>query len=90
MQRCTKYGLEVQDQSGQTPPKVIEKDQEKILWDFQIKTDKILVANQLDIVVVDKQEKKAVVVGVAISSDSNIRKEEHEKLKKYQDLKQEL
>ena len=48
------------------------------------------VANQPEIVVVDKQEKKAVMVDVAITSDSNIRKKEHEKLKKYQGLKEEL
>ncbi len=58
----------------------------KILWDFQIQTDKMLVANQMDIVVVDRQWKKAAVMDVAIPSDSNIKKKEHEKLKKYQGL----
>ena len=46
--------------------------------------------NQSDIVVVNKQEKKEVVVDVAIPSDSNIRKQEHEKLDNYQGLKDEL
>ncbi|TWW57282.1 hypothetical protein D4764_07G0000010 [Takifugu flavidus] len=56
--------------------------QAKILWDFQIQTDKLVVANQPDIVV--------VVIDVAIPSDSNIRKKEHEKLEKYQGLKEEM
>ena len=41
-------------------------------------TDKIVMANQPDIVVVDKWEKTAVMVNVAISSDSNIRRKKHE------------
>lgn len=37
---------------------VIENDQAKMLWDFHIKSDKLLMANQPDVVVVDKQRKK--------------------------------
>lgn len=48
------------------------------------------MANQPDIVVVDKLQGKAVVVDIAIPSDGNIRKKEHEKLEKYQGLKEEL
>ncbi|CAI5667744.1 unnamed protein product [Oreochromis niloticus] len=50
----------------------------------------MVVANQPDIVVVDKQEKTAVVIDVAVPNDSNIRKKEHEKLEKYQGLREEL
>lgn len=39
----------------------------------------MLIANQLDIVVVDKAQRKAVVVDNAIPNDGNIRKKEHEK-----------
>lgn len=62
-----------------------ENDQTGILWDFQM-----VKANQPDIVVVDKQQKKAVVIGVAIPSDTNIRKKEDKKLEKYQGPKEEL
>ena len=87
---CTEFGLEVPRSEWKTPPKVVENDQAKILWDFQIQTDKLVMANQPDIVLIDKQQKKAVVIDVAIPSDSNIRKKEHEKLEKYQGLKKEL
>ena len=40
------------------------------------------MANQLDIVLVDKLQKKAEMIHVAIPSDSNIKKTEHEKLEK--------
>ncbi|KAF7666152.1 hypothetical protein LDENG_00119050 [Lucifuga dentata] len=41
-------------------------------------------------VVVDKEQKRAVVIDVAVPADSNIRKKEHKKIKKYQGLKEEL
>ena len=47
------------------------------------------VANQPDTVVANKHETKALV-DVAIPTDSKIRKKEHEKLEKYQVLKEEL
>ncbi|KAK7877660.1 hypothetical protein WMY93_031672 [Mugilogobius chulae] len=46
--------------------------------------------NQPDIVVVDKEQRRAVVVDVSIPSDGNIRRKEHEKLEKYQGLREEL
>jgi len=62
----------------------------KILWDFQIQTDKQVMANQPDIVVVNKLQKKAVVIDIAIPIDSNINKKENKKLEKYQGLKEEV
>ena len=52
---CTEYGLEVPGSRWKTPPKVIQNDRAKILWDFQFQTDKLVMANQPDIVVVDKK-----------------------------------
>lgn len=80
-----KYELEVPRSKWKTPPKVIENDQVRILWNFQM-----VMANQPDIVVVDKQQKKAVVIDVAILSDTDIRKKAEEKLEKYQSLKEEI
>ena len=76
---CTKYGLEVPGSKQATPLKLIENDQAKILWDFQIQNDKMVGANQQDIVVLDKQDKKAVVIDVtsqviAISRRRNMRR----------------
>ena len=68
----------------------MENNRAKILWDFQIQTDRQLLASQPDIMVVDKDQKTAVMIDVALPSDSNIRKKECEKLEKYQGLKEEL
>ncbi|XP_024121103.1 uncharacterized protein LOC112142083 [Oryzias melastigma] len=74
----------------ETPQKVLENERAKILMDFQIQTDRMVMENQPDIVVVDKEQRKAVVVDVAVPSHGNIKKKEHEKLEKYQGLREEL
>lgn len=55
--------------------------------DFHIQTDKLVKANQPDIVLVDKQRKMAVVIDGAILNES---KEKHAKLEKHQGLREEL
>ncbi|KAF7663723.1 hypothetical protein LDENG_00203700, partial [Lucifuga dentata] len=87
---CAKYGLEVPKSKWETPPKVVENSRAKVLWDFKFQTDKQLLANQPDMVVVDKEQKRAVVIDMAVPADSNIRKKEHQKIQKYQGLKEEL
>lgn len=47
----------------------------------------MVVANQPDIVVVEKQDKNVLMIDVAITSNSNIK---HEKLEKIHGLKEEL
>jgi len=69
------------------PPIIMWNDKAKILWDFQIQTNKL--ANQQDIEVVDKLHKKGVVIDVSIPNYINIKEKEHEKLKK-QGLKEEV
>ena len=51
--------------------------------------DRQVLANKPAIAVVDKHQKTAVVIDVAVPSDSSIRKE-YEKLEKYQGLEEEL
>ena len=48
--------------------KVIANDQAKFLGDFQIQIDKMLVANRLDIEMVDKQKRAGVVPNQSKSS----------------------
>ena len=86
---CSEYGLDPPKSRWETPQKVVENNRAKLLWDFQIQTDRKVLANQPDIVVVDKQ-KEAVVIDVAVPSDSNIKKNEYEKLEKYQGLKEDV
>lgn len=49
---------------------------------FPDQADKQVTANQPDTVVVNKLQKEAAVLGVAILSDCNIRQKDHERLKR--------
>ena len=57
------------------PQEVTENNRAKVLWDFSFQTDKQLLANQPDIVVVDKEQRRVVVIDVVIPADANIRRE---------------
>lgn len=68
--------LEISRSKWDTHPKVMECNHAKILWDFQIPTDKQVMASQPD------KDKKSVVIDL-----TNDRIKEHYKLEKYQDLR---
>ena len=87
---CTEYGLDPPKSRWETPQTVVENNRAKVLWDFHIQTDRKVLANQPDIVIVDKQKKEAAVIEVAVPSDSNMRKKEYKKLEKYRGMKEEL
>lgn len=52
--KCLQYTHIIPRSKWEMPPKVDENDQANILLNFQIQRDKLVMANQLDIVVVDK------------------------------------
>lgn len=57
--------------------KLVENNRANILRDFKFRTVKQLVASHPDIVVVDKEQKRAAATDEAIPSDSNSIGEEH-------------
>ena len=89
---CRHYGIPTAEQQPwlHRPETVNETERVKILWDFEVRTDRAITARRPDIIVVDKQEKTAKIIDVAIPLDKNIRGKESEKIQKYQDLKLEL
>lgn len=60
------------DTKWDTPPRVVENDQAKILLDLQSQTDKLTMVNQPHIVVENKH-KQCVVINVVILSERNIK-----------------
>ena len=70
---CAEYTWKVQSQDKD----ISNGGRKWSLWDFQIRIEKVPIANQPDLVVVNKVKKKAGVIVVAIPSDSNVRKKEH-------------
>ena len=68
----------------------VESSDVKLLWDFMIQCDRVVECRKPDIVIVDKKERKCVIIDVAIPGDSRVNSKEEEKIEKYQNLKQEM
>jgi Reverse transcriptase (RNA-dependent DNA polymerase) len=84
---CKQYGFPRSDNWwSHQAEKVLENDDFKVLWDFSIRTDKVIEAHRPDIVIVDKRSKEALLVDVAIPGDARVASKEIEKINKYQDL----
>ena len=69
---------------------VIENETVKILWDMTIQCDHYIEARRPDILVVEKESKKALIIDIASPGDCNVGEKESEKIEKYQDLKREI
>lgn len=82
---CATYKSEVPKCWWETPSKVVENNRAKILWEFNFKTDKQLLTNEPDMVVVDKEQKTAAVIDVTIPAHSISNSS-----KKYQRLREQL
>ena len=62
-----------------------ENDKVRILWNFNIHTDRVTEARRPDIVVVDKLNSETTIVDIAVPGDFRVKEKESEKIKKYQD-----
>ena len=62
----------------------------KLLWDFNIQTDKVTAARRPDIVMVNKETQECPIIDIAIPGDTRMEKKEEEKIEKYQELAFEL
>ena len=69
---------------------VLENENYKLLWDFNIRTDHNIEARRPDLVLVDKSKKSCHIIDVAIPENSGVREKEFEKVEKYQNLAREL
>ncbi len=72
------------------PEKVINVNDNTIMWDVPIVTDRTILANRPDIVLHDKIEKTCLLIDIAVPDDTNIMLKETEKISKYKDLEFEI
>ena len=59
----------------------------KLLWDFKIQTDKKIEHNKPDIVVLDKMERKCLIIDVACPFDIRVKEKEKDEIENCQELK---
>ena len=72
------------------PEGVMEGDGTKLLWDFNIQTDKEIQARRPDLVVVNRKDNQCFIIDIAVPNDSGIFEKEKEKIEKYQDLRRQI
>ena len=74
------------------PAPVIENDTDKVLWYFNIQTDRLIPARRPDLIIINKKKKKRIykIVDFAVPADHRINLKKCEKKDKYLDLAMEL
>ena len=75
------------------PALVLEKDTHKLLWDFNIQTDHLILARRPDLIIINNNKKKkriCQIVDFAVPADHRINLKECEKKDEYLDLAREL
>ena len=88
---CGLYQLERAEKWYKHQPNgVIESDEVKIRWDFNIQCDSRIECRRPDVVVVLKKKTECKIIYIADPADSRTGENELEKMEKYDDLKREV
>ena len=88
---CKKYGVKVCERWYEHKVEsVIEKDIVKILWDVCIQVDRQIEHRRPDIVVMEKNTKKCLIIDVACPVNNNLILKRKEKLDNYSELRLEI
>ena len=72
------------------PSKIVENEKVKLLYDFNVYTDKKIKHRRPDLVFLDKEKRKTILIDVACPMDHNVQSKEKEKIEHYLELKFEL
>ena len=72
------------------PESVQENEMHKILWDFEIQTDHLILAKRPNLVIVHKKKRTCQIVDFAVPADHRVKLKRNEKRDKYLNLAREL
>ena len=72
------------------PAPVLENNTHKLLWDFEIHTDHLILTRRPDLIIINKKKTICKIVDFAVPADHRIKLKEGEKKNKYLDLAREL
>ena len=67
----------------------MENEEVKVSWDINVQCDKGIEARKPDKILIDKKERKVIIIDISVPADVRIGEKEREKMEKYQDLKRE-
>lgn len=72
------------------PSPILENVQVKLYWDTTVVTDKEVLHNRPDMIIVDKEKKLCIIIDFSVPLDDNVDKVYREKINKYQLLADEI
>ena len=88
---CKKFQLPCSSKWYEHQPQpVTENENAKLLWDYSIKTNRVIPAHWPHLTLVDKTINKVSLIDVGVPWDSRAEQKEQENRDKYQDLRIEL
>ena len=62
------------------PEEAVENQEVKMLWDINIQCDNVIEARRPDIILIDKEEWKGIIIDIAVPADVRVREKEREKV----------
>ena len=72
------------------PAPVLENDSHKLLWDFNIQTDHLILSRKPDLIIINKKVRICKIVDFAVPADHRINLKKSEKKDKYLNLAREI
>ena len=88
---CKKYGVEVRERwYVHEVESVIENDIVKILWDVYIQMDRQIEHQRPDIVVIERNTNKCLIIDIACPVDNNLVLKRNKKLDNYSEIRLEI
>ena len=61
-----------------------------MLWDIKVQCNNVIEVRRPDIILIDKKDRKGIIIDIAVPADVRVGEKEREKVEKYQDLKREI
>ena len=72
------------------PESVLEDRTHKLIWDFEIQTDHLILARRLDLIIKKKKKRTCRIVDFALSVDHTVKLKDSKKKVKYLDFAKKL
>ena len=77
---CKKYQMPCSNKWNEHQPEPVTEDENiKLLWDYSIRTDRVIAAHRPYLTLVDKKNNKISLIDVAVPWDSRAEQKEQEK-----------
>ena len=72
------------------PESILETETHKLLWDFKIQTDHLILTRRSKLVMINKKKKTCRIMDCTVSANHRLKLKENERKDKYLDLAREL